>query len=52
MEGLKEERRVGGLLKDHRKRVAQQDGEVARQAKVARLKELSASFHSGASKPT
>ena len=52
VEGLKEERRVRGLMREHRKRVAQQDGEVAREAKVARLKELSASFHSGASKPT
>ena len=40
VEGLKEERRVNALQKEHRKRVAQQDGEVARQAKVARLKEL------------
>ena len=32
LEGLKEEKRVRGLLKEHRKRVtvAQQNGEVAR----------------------
>ena len=30
LEGLKEERRIRELLKEHRKRVAQHDGEVAR----------------------